>query len=198
MIIDVALMVYSLGGGGVERMRLHLAESLQQRGYATAVVVARGDGPYRSRMPAGVKLVDLGADSWRAWLVSLTRYLQTEEPRVILAAMETAGVLALWARRRARVGTRVVVSSHIKFSRHIKGEPKRFKRAIMPYLVRRFYRGADGIIAVSDGVADDLARFIQLPRERIRVIYNPVVTNGLIDAATEKPAHHRWWEAAIH
>ena len=190
MTTDAALMVYSLGGGGVERMRIHLAEALRERGYATAVVVARGDGPYRSHMPPGVTLVDLGAGaSWRAWLVSLTEYLKGEKPRVLLAAMETAGVLALWARRRARVGTRVVVSSHIRFSRHIRSEPKRSKRFVMPHLVRRLYRGADGVIAVSEGVADDLARFVRLPRERIQVIYNPVVNDGLLEAANEEAAH---------
>jgi glycosyltransferase involved in cell wall biosynthesis len=189
MTTDVALMVYSLGGGGVERTRVNLAEALQQRGYATAIVVARGDGPYRSSVPAGVALIDLGASSWRAWLASLTRYLRTEEPRILLAAMETAGVLALWARRRARVATRVVVSSHTTFSRHIKSEPKRLKRLVMPYLVRQIYRGANGVIAVSDGVADDLARFVRLPRERIQVIYNPIVTDGLLEAAKEQVTH---------
>ena len=34
---------------------------------------------------------------------------------------------------------------------------------------------ADGIVAVSGGVADDLAATLGLPRETIEVIYNPVV-----------------------
>lgn len=192
---DVALMVYSMRSGGVERMRIHLAEALLKRGYATSLVVARVDGHWgrhRPEIPVGVRLVDLSAHSWRAWLRSLTRYLKDEEPRVLLAAMETAGILALLARRWARVRTRVVVSSHIEISRHIQSERKHQKRFLVPYLVRHLYRHADGIVAVSNGVADSLARFSRLPRDRIRVIYNPVVTGGLMKAAKEK-VDHPWF-----
>ena len=177
MTTDIALMVYSLGGGGVERMRLHLARAVAGRGYSTAIVVARAVGPYRSRIPRGVKLVDLGASSWRSWLDGVTAYLKDEEPRALLAAMETAGVLALWARRRAKVGTRIVVSSHVEISRHMRSERKLVKRIAIPYLMRWLYPSADGIVAVSSGVANDLAHFARLPRQGIRVIYNPVITD---------------------
>ena len=190
MSVDVALMVYSLRGGGVERMRVQLAQALGRRGYRTAIVVARADGPYRSfRVPPGVALTDLKAFSWKAWLDALTNYLRKEEPRVLLAAMETAGVLSLLARRRAKVATPIVVSSHVAISRHIRSEPKRLKRMVMPHLVRWLYRGADEIVAVSSGVADDLARFAHIPRHRIRVIYNPVVTDEILQAAKAEPEH---------
>jgi glycosyltransferase involved in cell wall biosynthesis len=42
--------------------------------------------------------------------------------------------------------------------------------------VRRLYPLADGIAAVSAGVADDLALQIRVRREAITVIYNPTVT----------------------
>lgn len=189
MTMDVALMVYSLGGGGVERMRCHLAGALQERGYTTSIVVARSDGrhgAYRSHVPTGVKFVDLGARSWAAWLAALTDFLKDEKPSVLLAAMETAGIMALWARRRASVATRIVVSSHVEISRHMQVEPKRLKRLAIPYLVRWLYRSADGIVAVSAGVADNLASFARLPHERISVIYNPVVTNELWEASKEE------------
>jgi glycosyltransferase involved in cell wall biosynthesis len=194
MTTDVALMVYSMRSGGVERMRIRLGEALQKRGYATTIVVARVDGHWgrhRSEIPRGVRLVDLRAHSWNAWLGSLTAYLKAERPRVLLAAMETAGVIALWARRRAQVKTRVVVSSHIQVSRHIESDWKRVKRILVPYLVRRFYCEADGVVAVSDGVADNLAPFARLPRGRIRVIHNPVVTDQLTQASEQK-APHPW------
>jgi glycosyltransferase involved in cell wall biosynthesis len=58
-------------------------------------------------------------------------------------------------------------------------------------MIRRFYRQADGIVAVSNAVADDLAEFARQPRNRIAVINNPVVTDGLKRAAAE-PVDHPW------
>jgi glycosyltransferase involved in cell wall biosynthesis len=55
-----------------------------------------------------------------------------------------------------------------------------------------FYPWADAIVAVSKGVADDLARVARLPRDRIKVIYNPVVTEALFRKA-EEPLEHPWF-----
>ena len=62
----------------------------------------------------------------------------------------------------------------------------------MPWLMKIFYPRADGVVAVSKGVADDLAVVIGLPRERITVIYNPVVTPELLQKAQE-PIDHPWF-----
>ena len=45
----------------------------------------------------------------------------------------------------------------------------------LPAAMGRQYRMADAVVAVSSGVADDLSRTTGLPRDRIRVIHNPVV-----------------------
>ena len=56
---------------------------------------------------------------------------------------------------------------------------------------------ADGIVAVSQGVADDLARFANLNRTAITVIYNPVV--GDQKPASRVPlAPVGWWIGSHH
>jgi glycosyltransferase involved in cell wall biosynthesis len=42
---------------------------------------------------------------------------------------------------------------------------------------------------VSRGAADDLARTTGLPRARIDVVYNPVITPAILEAARRMPAH---------
>jgi glycosyltransferase involved in cell wall biosynthesis len=51
------------------------------------------------------------------------------------------------------------------------------------------YPLADGIVTVSRGVAEDLAAYAGIPLERIRVIYNPVVSEGLLQAARQPIRH---------
>jgi glycosyltransferase involved in cell wall biosynthesis len=53
------------------------------------------------------------------------------------------------------------------------------------------YPWADAVIAVSDGVAEQVASLTGMPRERITTIYNPVVTPELLWRSRE-PVDHPW------
>ena len=44
----------------------------------------------------------------------------------------------------------------------------------LPQLIRRWYPRAHRILAVSNGLANELSRVAAVPRERISVIYNPI------------------------
>jgi glycosyltransferase involved in cell wall biosynthesis len=47
--------------------------------------------------------------------------------------------------------------------------------------MRQTYHRADGVIAISCGVADDLAAAIDMPRDHIQVIYNPAFLPNVIE-----------------
>jgi glycosyltransferase involved in cell wall biosynthesis len=67
----------------------------------------------------------------------------------------------------------------------------RWKHRFLPPLARRTYLMADAIVAVSEGVAQDLVAHAGVSRERITKIYNPVVTAELLVRAKE-PLDHPW------
>jgi len=64
---------------------------------------------------------------------------------------------------------------------------------MVPHLVKRFYPWADYVIGISRGVADDLSQTAGLPRDRIKILYNPVVTPELREKA-RAPLNHPWFE----
>jgi glycosyltransferase involved in cell wall biosynthesis len=98
---------------------------------------------------------------------------------------------AVLARRLAGVKTRIIVSERNALrGGHLQhGWPARF----LPALIRRAYDQADAVVAVSDGVADDLAAWSGLPRAQIATIYNPVVTEELRRLQRE-PIDHPWFQ----
>jgi glycosyltransferase involved in cell wall biosynthesis len=49
------------------------------------------------------------------------------------------------------------------------------------------------IVQSIDNPAEDIATTTGIPRGRVDVIYNPVITPGLLRAASERPAHP-WFE----
>ena len=57
--------------------------------------------------------------------------------------------------------------------------------------MRKTYPLAHAVVSVSPGVANDLASVLGLPRARIRVIYNPVISTDLLIRANESP-NHTW------
>ena len=187
----LAIFIPSMNGGGAQRVTLNLARGIAERGYFVDLVLARAEGPYLAEVPETVRVVDLKASRVLTSLPALLRYLRRERPHALLSTMNYANIAALWVRRLAGVPTRLVVSEHdtLSASAH---HSSSVRGRMMPHLVRRFYRWADGIIAVSQGSADDLAQITGLPRERVKVIYNPVVTAEL-RARAQCSMDHPWF-----
>ena len=124
-------------------------------------------------------------------LPPLVHYLRSVRPDAILAAEPRYNAMAVWARRLSGLRSRVVISERIQVSLHAaSGGPWADERLLG--LLREAYLGADAIVAVSDGVADDLAAYADIPRERISTVYNPVVGPELFVRARE-PFDHPWF-----
>jgi glycosyltransferase involved in cell wall biosynthesis len=188
---QIAIFAPSLSGGGAERVMVNLAGAFTKRGLKVDLVLAKAQGPCLAAVPPEVRLVDLRASSILASVPQLVRYLRQEQPTALLSALDHANVIALWARRLAGVPDRVVVSVHSTLSIAAQHAP-RIRGQLMPFFARRFYPWADIVVAVSKGVAEDLAECTGLPRERIQVIYNPVVTSE-INSLAESPLDHPWF-----
>jgi glycosyltransferase involved in cell wall biosynthesis len=170
---------------------VHIARGLAECGHCVDLVLSKAEGPYLEAVPSDVRLVNLGARRLLTSLPGLVRYLRRERPDAVLSALTQANIVALWARRLARVDTCVVVSEHSTFS-IAAANPRNRRSRLLPHLARYFYPWADSIIAVSEGAADDLAATLRIDRQRIHVVYNPVVTPELAHLARE-PVDHPWF-----
>ena len=187
----VALFLPSLRGGGAERVMVNLARGFYDQGINVDLVLAKAEGPYLSEVPAGVRVIDLHSSRVLFSLPGLVRYLRRERPQSILSAMDHANIVAIWARKLSGVSCRVVVSVRANLTQSIAHSTK-FRGRLMPNFIRIFYPWADEIVTVSNGVADDFASITGLQRERIQVIYNPVVTPEILEKA-EEPLNHPWF-----
>lgn len=187
----IAVFLPSLAGGGAERIMLTLAAGFAARGHPTDLVLASASGPYLCQVPASVRVVDLGASRVLTSLPGLVRYLRQARPRALVAALGHANLAALWARTLARQRLRVVVSEH-GLSDPAGRTRSKFTVAVLERLLRRAYARADAVVAVSAGLADDLAAHRLSPRERLRVIYNPVDVAAIAEQA-QAPLDHPWF-----
>jgi glycosyltransferase involved in cell wall biosynthesis len=189
----LSIFLQDLGGGGAERMMLNLAEEMVRRGYLVDIVVGRLEGAYASRLPEGVRLIDLGVNRTMATIMPFARYIRKERPVAILSALVHVNVAAVVGRALSFRRPRLVVSERNTISVDVHSD--RSPAIVLAHkLVPWLYPRADSIIAVSNGVADDLAAFANLPRNRIKAINNPVVTPELRRLA-KQPLDDPWFGA---
>ena len=184
----IAFFYPSMRGGGAERVLVNLVDGLVAKGIPVDVVLAEAVGPLLHEISPAARVVVLGSNRVIACVLPLARYLRRERPRVLLSSMSHANIVAIWARALSRVSTPLIVTVHNTLS--VTSQKAAVSHGwIWPPLIRAFYPQADGIVAVSRDAADDLARTARIPRNRIEVIYNPVITSSLREQAGRAPDH---------
>jgi glycosyltransferase involved in cell wall biosynthesis len=184
----IAFFLPTLTGGGAERVIVNLARGMAERGQRVDLVVASAEGVLRDQVTPAVRLVNLRSPRVLRSLGPLIGYLRRERPRVMVSSMGHANLIALWAARLARQSTPVIVTVHNTMSQAAT-QQGRLAGRVWPYLMRTFYPWAACVVAVSRGAADDLARTAGLSRDRVQVVYNPVITPAMMALADETPDH---------
>jgi glycosyltransferase involved in cell wall biosynthesis len=152
------------------------------------VVLATAEGVFLDQLPPAVRVVDLRAPRLLRSILPLSAYLRRERPRVLVSSMSHANLIALWAARLARQSTAVVVTVHNTMSQSTPEQGGLASR-LSSRLMRTFYPWAASVVAVSRGAADDLARTSGLSRDRVEVIYNPVITPATLAQIRQRPDH---------
>ena len=188
----VAIFMPGLYGGGGERSMLNLAHGMANSGYEVDLVLARKEGPFLEQVRPSLRIVDLKASRVFAALPALVRYLRRERPAAMLSVFGYANIVASSAWRLAGVPTRLLLNEQNTVSREVKSAA-RWRGRMVPHLIRYFYPWADGIVVVSNGVADDMAQLTRIPRERITVIYNPSVVKAEVWEKAQAPLDDPWF-----
>jgi glycosyltransferase involved in cell wall biosynthesis len=186
----IAVFASFSGAGGVERMLINLLHGLVMLGARVDLVLIRAESPHLAQCPESVTQVRLHARHSLLAVPELAHYLRTRRPRALLAAKDRAGRAAVLARALSGVDTRLVVRLGTNLSTAM-AERHAIERGLRYWPIRRLYPAIDRIVAVSEGVAEDTARIARIPRARIQVIRNPVITPSLYEAAAG-PCPHPW------
>jgi glycosyltransferase involved in cell wall biosynthesis len=178
--------------GGITPVVRNLTRGLAGLGILVDLLIRqmRGSKGVPEELPGGVRVIDLDTHHRLTTVPAVARYLREVRPRALLGAGHRFNISAAWVRYLAR-DSRIFLSVHNTMSREVqaRGAYRRWQRR---QAISRFYPLADGIIAVSDGVAEDLVQHFGIARESVSVIHNPIVTDDLIRRAGE-PLSHPWF-----
>jgi len=172
--------------GGAERVAINLANGIAAVGIPTDLVIFRPESMLQDEISQTVHVVSLEARNWLEAFPRLRRYLLDTRPTAILAQDNRAGILAILARKSINIATRVIVTIHSTLSQRW-SETSIWKKTFGRNFVRPFLLKVDAVVAVSKEAAEDLVSLIRLPKNHVKVIYNPVVSNEIFNKAKEEP-----------
>ena len=185
----IAMFFWSLQLGGVEHMMVQLSRELAARGHDITLVLARPatDNEYLPDPRVGV--VRLEAATTAITVLRLALHLRDARYDLVYTAMPTSNIAALAALFLSRAKSRLVISERSNPALEAKhSKTWRYRTAFA--LQRYCYPRADSIVAVSHDLANDLAAFAGLPRDAIRVIYNPAFDDRV--AGPDTAVTHPW------
>lgn len=187
----ICLCPGALGGGGIGRVFLNLSAEFAALGIDVDMVLTsdRHDGR-EQEIPEGVRIVNLGSRS-RYSLFAAVRYFRANRPQMIVSAHDYVNLL-MWCARLisgTRRESQLVWTYHTRRSVELAFTTKLGR--FYDWLARTFSFAPDTIVAVSDGVAADIADTLGIPKSRINMIHNPAWSADMARRAS-MPTDHPW------
>jgi glycosyltransferase involved in cell wall biosynthesis len=177
--VRVMLLLGSLCGGGAERVAVNLVGRCDPALVDLTLGLLKREGPFlaevdpsRVEAPAGARRGLLGILRAPG---DIARMIRRRRPQVLMTFGMGLNMLTWLAllglgRRRPVWICREDSNTDAEVDHAMKG---RLGRAVMGWAVRRVYRSADGLLAVSNDLASELGRRLAVPPGRTRVIHNP-------------------------
>ena len=192
---QISLFWGTLGGGGIESMMLTLAEEFLDRGIKTDIVLLEKKGVRVGNTPSKANIFELEAHRVISAPSALAQYLSQRQPPVLLSAGTYTNRIAILARSLSRISIPIVISEHRIFSSSGSG-------SVLPdwalnQLNKWTYPLADRMIAVSEGVANDVSQSLNLRRKDFEIIYNPVIGPETFRRAEEEVQHPLFSDASV-
>lgn len=169
----ISILLPNLEAGGAEKVALLLANEFVTQGFKVDIVLLKATGELLPLLDKRTNIVDLDAYRIRQGFKPLLKYLKLEKPDSLIALMWPLTILAVSAFKLARLRGTIIVSDHTTFSK----SPimtSQLKLLFFKLSVPIVYPLANTRLAVSEGVAHDLAKLGHISQKTITVIHNPI------------------------
>ena len=181
----ILFYIYSLGGGGAERVIALLASGFARRGIETILAVEVEAKENAGFLDPSVRLVRLGPSHPQA-VLKLARLIARERPDISLSALGVRNLKHVAAATLAGRRRRVVLSFH----GHVGAEPHlldRLANRLAPLTTRLAARS----VCVSEWMRRHVVEDLHGSARRAVTIHNPVAIGGARAAASAEELARR-------
>jgi glycosyltransferase involved in cell wall biosynthesis len=176
--MDILFYTSSLGGGGAEKHVQRIANAVQEMGHQVTVAVARSGGSYEQNLSDGVDRIVLSegwlkSSTWRLMrsVRPLRKYISEHRPDVVCSVMDHVNVRLLRALSGLEDPPSAVISVQNNPERRF-GEKAGWRNRLLHWRMQQSYDEADQIVALSQGIAQQLVEMGLADSDRLTVIHN--------------------------
>lgn len=173
----VVIFIYSLGGGGAEKVALELARGLKASFNVSIVTVS----PVKNYNAGDIEVVSLYEDDVKSSPVKkllslfivafkLGLYCKKHKVDALVSSLSRPNIIAGIA-KAIYPFFRFIAVEHTTLSQYYK---QGFSESVLKKLLTLSYRFCDSAVAVSSGIKTDLLQNFGLKNDKITVIYNPI------------------------
>lgn len=192
----IAIFTPTLGGGGAERTVVLLANVLTEQGYKVSLLVASTEGAKAKllvEVGKQVNVVDLQSGRVLSSVPKIAKWLRDNQPNSLISSQTHANIAIYFATQLARYRGKLILREVSTPSVNLKSTTG-VKQSALKKLMMFVYQKADEVIAVSNGVKDDLEQYLGIRLKNIKVIYDPVIHDEMFELAKE-PIEHPWFKS---
>ena len=165
----ITFFLDSLGMGGAENVAVSLSNFLINYNFDVRFLSLNNkNNVLFSSVNKMVKIDDLNAASARQSIFSLVRYCKENQPPVfVVFHYQIAVILIILRLLRVIPKTKIIVRNVSTLSIRLSQAKSFWSAHVVKIFLKLFYRYADGFIAQSEGMKDDLVNEFSVPNSKI-------------------------------
>ena len=175
--------------GGVERVTLNLIDGLQRQGVECSLALGHCRGELLAEAQRLTCVHEVAGRGNAFFMAGLLPVLRRYQPTHVVTAFADVGLMTWLACRLARSQAVVVMGVHgtLGEAAALGGWRVRLQYRLHGWLAGIVYRRCSAVVAVSEGVARDVAERHPRVVPRLAVIHNPVVTAAMREHLSRLP-----------
>lgn len=168
----ILIFTSALNGGGAEKHTVRILPYLKEH-FETHLALCRIEGPFVSEVPPEVMIHEIGGHRALRSIFPLVKVIKKLKPHLVLSIQVQANLAAALAVSLipAKIRPKLILNTQNTLSIHLQST-KSLKNSIILKLISILYPIADGVIAISKGVSQDLLTINPSLKSTIIVIYN--------------------------
>jgi len=174
--MKVGIVLSSLQGGGSERLHIELAKEFLKSDLEVDFILLNsesGNTGLHSLMPNECKIISLNTKRIRSAISPMKHQFNKGCYDILMVAQWPLTIIASIALFLSSSHAKIIFTEHTNLSASRKEELK-IPLFLLKISISIFYKFADHIITVSEGIKNDLNELGVKKKDNISVIYNPV------------------------
>lgn len=190
----IAFLFGTLGDRGPAKTISQLANSLAEQGYRVDILIREHTRNPNEFVTNRVSVIQLGTNSAKARrlrisnftiLPQLIEYLENEKPNILFSAGDPLNFTAYMAKVIGKAHSTSLIVSLRNSLEGVCGSSHRLRNGLIKLSIRITYPKANAVVAVSNGLAQEIASMIPEILDRIATIHTHIDVDSVRSQASE-------------